>query len=306
LVQYEKANKKLAPSEEILNTGIFGNNLRDSEGYFRKKVEELLIKKGIRVLFSGEIHNGDLDVGKFASELDFVICIGGDGTLLNVARRVHRYQIPILGINLGSLGFLTNVERSDTEYAVDRILKGEYLIETRMMLDGAVYREGRLIYQDTALNDIVIKNDINSKIIHIKAYYDNLLIDNYPGDGLIVCTPTGSTAYSLSCGGPIVEPVTGQITITPICPHILFARSFVTSGQRIIRAVIDENEDFECIVKFDDKETFKLRGRDEVIYKKSESCVKIIVIDQVNFFDVLRQKLYNRGEDLRRNERKKT
>lgn len=289
-----------------MKAGIFGNNIRDVDGQFRKTVEEMLNRKGINVLFSDEIFCDSVQIEKYADDLDFVICIGGDGTFLNVARRVYLHHVPILGINHGSLGFLTNIERSETENAIDKILTGQYSIETRMMLDGSVFRNGQLIYEDTALNDIVIKNDINSKIVHIKAYFDNLLIDNYPGDGLIVCTPTGSTAYSLSCGGPIVEPNTGQITITPICPHILFARSFVTSGERTIRAVIDETEDFECVIKFDDKETLRLRGQDEIIYKKSASSVKIISINRINFFDVLRNKLYNRGENLRRNEREKT
>ncbi|HBN85864.1 MAG TPA: NAD(+) kinase, partial [Clostridiales bacterium] len=278
-----------------LNFGILGNNLRDKNGLFRKSVEELLYKKAINVLFNDEIFNDSLEIEKFAPQLDCVICIGGDGTFLYVARRFYRYKIPILGINHGNLGFLTNVERADTENAIDQILAGQYILEKRMMLEGSVYRNGKLLYKDTALNDIVIKNDINSKIIHVKTYYDNLLIDNYPGDGLIVCTPTGSTAYSLSCGGPIVDPNIDQIIITPICPHILFARSVVTSGDRTIRAIIDENEDFECVVKFDDKETFTLRGRDEIIYKKAESKVKIIAVAKVNFFDVLRYKLYSRG-----------
>ncbi len=285
-----------------LNTGIFGNNLRDLDGKFRLFVEELLARKSIDVLFNDEIYTDSLNMDAYKNNLDFVICIGGDGTFLNVARRVYLYDIPILGINYGSLGFLTNVERDDTENAIDRILNGDYKLETRMMLDGSVLRNGEIIYSDTALNDIVIKNDVNSKIIHVKTYYDNLLIDNYPGDGLIVCTPTGSTAYSLSAGGPIVEPHTGQITITPICPHILFARSFVTSGERIIRAVIDEVEDYECVLKFDDKGTIKLYGQDEITFRKSKSDVKIISINQINFFDVLRKKLYNRGESLRKNE----
>lgn len=289
-----------------MNIGILGNNIRDTNGVFRKSVEELLKIKEVNLLFNEEIFNDSLEIDQLATQLDFVICIGGDGTFLNVARRFYRYNIPILGINHGSLGFLTNVERADTEFAIDQILAGKYEIQKRMMLEGSVYRNGKLLYKDTALNDIVVKNDINSKIIHVKAYYDNLLIDNYPGDGLIVCTPTGSTAYSLSCGGPIVDPNTDQITITPICPHILFARSVVTPGHRTIRAIIDENEDFECVVKFDDKETFTLRGRDEIIYKKSKSHVKIITVTKINFFDVLRDKLYSRGEKLRNNEREKT
>lgn len=289
-----------------MNIGILGNNLRDQNGEFRKSVEELLKIKGINLLFSEEIFNQSLEPEKLTERLDFVICIGGDGTFLNVARRFYRHNIPILGINHGSLGFLTNVERADTEFAIDRILEGKYETQIRMMLEGSVYRDGQLLYQDTALNDIVIKNDINSKIIHVKTYYDDLLIDNYPGDGLIVCTPTGSTAYSLSCGGPIVDPNTDQIIITPICPHILFARSVVTPGHRTIRAVIDESEDFECVVKFDDKEAFTLRGRDEIIYKKAGSNVKIIAVSKVNFFDVLRDKLYSRGEKLRKNERETT
>lgn len=289
-----------------MKVGIFGNDVRDIGGEFRKSVEELLKRNNIKVLFSDEIYSQSNEINTSISDLDFVICIGGDGTFLNVARRVYLYGVPILGINYGSLGFLTNVERSETEKAIDKILSKDYSVEMRMMLDGTVYRDGNIIYTDTALNDIVIKNDVNSKIIHIKAYFDGHLIDNYPGDGLIVCTPTGSTAYSLSAGGPIVEPNTDQITITPICPHILFARSFVTSGDRTIKVVIDEDEDFECVIKFDEKGTTTLRGRDEIIIKRSENYVKIIAVNEINFFDVLRSKLYHRGESLRRDEGKKT
>lgn len=233
---------------------------------------------------------------------DVVICLGGDGTFLKVARMAFTTGVPILGINLGSLGFLTEIEKNDIENAVTRIVQGEYEIEERMMLEAVISNEGKVIANDIALNDIVVSRGALSRILHVKTYINNAFVDSFPGDGLIVSSPTGSTAYSLSCGGPIVEPDLDLMIVTPICPHILYSRSFITTGDRVVKAVIDESYGHEAMVTFDGQTGYAIHGGNCIEIKKAKSTVKLVKIGDRNFFNVLRTKIYDRGECLRQNE----
>lgn len=237
---------------------------------------------------------------------DMVVCLGGDGTFLKAARRIYKKSIPILGINLGNLGFLTEIDKNEIPHAMEHIFKGEYKIEERMMLDVEIHKSGCDIIRDVALNDAVISRGAISRILHVKTYINDAFVDSFPGDGLIVSSPTGSTAYSLSAGGPIVEPDTDLIIISPICPHILYSRSFITKDTSTVTAVVDENFQHNAMVTIDGQEGYDIRGGDSVKISRSEHSIKLISINSRNFFNILRAKIYYRGESLRKDEIQQT
>jgi len=290
------------------NIGVITNKDKDGDLAYTSVLVESIARHGGKVRICGNaagklgIQNENLDENDVVNLSEMLICLGGDGTFLRVARKAFRKKLPMLGINLGSLGFLTEVDKNDIDDAVKRLFKGEYKIEERMMLDVSVNCNGKTIAEDTAFNDIVISRGALSKIIHVKTYINEMFVDNYPSDGLIISTPTGATAYSLAAGGPIVEPDVDMIIVTPICPHILYARSIITTGDRKVKAVVGENYEHEAMVTVDGQEGYAVRGGDCIVVKKSEHSVKVVRIYSRNHFNVLRRKIYDRGECLRKNE----
>lgn len=233
---------------------------------------------------------------------DLLVCLGGDGTLLKVARRIYGRNIPIMGINLGNLGFLTEVDKNNIDTAIGQLFEGNYTLEKRMMLEASVIRSGRETVTDIALNDVVITRGAMARILHVKVYINDMFVDTFPGDGLIISSPTGSTAYSLSAGGPIVEPDTDLMLVTPICPHILYSRSFVTKSDSVVKAIVDEDPIHEAMVSLDGQEGYMLRGGDRVEARKSEHSINLVKMNKMNFFNILRSKIYYRGESLKKDE----
>ena len=292
----------------MITIGIIANVDKDTELVHTGLLAESVISMGgmvkIESGLSGRIGIGEpcADDDAVLDGSDIAICLGGDGTFLKVARKVYKKNIPILGINLGNLGFLTEVDRSDIVQAVGHIFNGDYKIQERLMLEADIWRDDRLTASDVALNDVVISRGAISRILHVKAFINGIFVDSFPGDGLIVSSPTGSTAYSLSAGGPIVEPDTELMIITPICPHILYSRSFITMANSVIKAVVDENFQHSAMVTFDGQEGYEIRGGDCVEVRKSPYTVKLLRINSRNFFNILRTKIYYRGESLRQNE----
>lgn len=292
--------------------GIVVNKSRDVDLKYTRILTKSMCSVGIKVLLSSDVTdelnlNSDNLVKveteeEFLEKAQIVICLGGDGTFLKVARMVYEKKLPILGINLGNLGFLTEIERDDIQGAVDSLIQGDYVIEERMMLEAAMIRDGKVIGKDTALNDIVISRGALSRILHLKTYINNEFVDMFPGDGLIVSSPTGSTAYSLSAGGPIVEPDIDLIIVSPICPHILYSRSIITTGQRMVKVVVDEDFNHKAMVTVDGQKGHEIRGRDIIEVKKSNHTIKLVRINPRNFFDILRTKIYFRGESLKKDE----
>jgi len=290
------------------NIGIIANDEKDVGYKFTKKLIASICMRGGSVKVTSEvakavgIEDENLGEDDVLRQSQIIICLGGDGTFLKVARKAYITGNPMLGINLGSLGFLTEIDKNEIDSAVEHLLSGNYEIEERIMLDAVITRDGNVIGNGVALNDVVISRGSFSRILHVKTYINNMFVDNFPGDGLIVSSPTGSTAYSLSAGGPIVEPDTDLIIVTPICPHILYSRPFVTTADRAVEAVIDENFTYEAMVTIDGQKGFKIRGGDKVEVKKSVHKVKLIRINSRNFFNILRSKIYFRGESLRKDE----
>jgi len=294
--------------------GVIANIEKDIDLIYTKILLDSINSGGATAIISSEIAkelkvkqpsvkeeniNSEDDVYKHSQ---IVISLGGDGTFLKVARHVFNKGIPLLGINLGNLGFLTEIDKKDIKTAVDHIIKDEFDIENRMMLEATILRDGVVISEDTALNDIVISRGALSRILHLKTYMNNAFADTFPGDGLIISSPTGSTGYSLSAGGPIVEPSIDLIIVTPICPHILYSRSFITSGNGDIKVEVDEEYCHTATVTVDGQKDYEVRGGDCVDVKKSDYSVKIVKINPRNFFKVLRTKIYERGENLIKDE----
>lgn len=289
----------------MLKIGIISNRDKD-EGF---KITSILVKS-IRANGAEPVMANALaaDIGEELQNLnedeviansDIMLCLGGDGTFLKCARRVFSRQIPILGVNLGNLGFLTEVDKNEIDAAIKRLVSGDYEIEERMMLETTIIRNDKEIMRDIVLNDVVISRGWMSRILHLKTYLNNQFVDLYPGDGLIISTPTGSTAYSLSAGGPIVEPDMKLIIVTPICPHLLYSRSFITTGERVLKVLVAETNCHGAMVTVDGQNGYELMGGDSIITKKSSQIVKMIRLSDRNFFDVLRSKIYDRGEKIK-------
>ncbi len=285
--------------------GIVTNKDKDKEFKFTKILASLIKKNGGQCYVTNDVavligaHDKGLDEQDVFKKSDIIVSLGGDGTFLKVARSAYKVDIPIIGVNLGSMGFLTEVEKKDMEQVVSLIIKGEYHVEKRMMLEAKILRKNCVIAEDIALNDIVISRGALSRILHVKTYINDTFVDIFPGDGLIVSSPTGSTGYTLSAGGPIVEPDIELIIVTPICPHILYTRSFITTGERSVKAIIDENYKHEAMVTVDGQKGYEIRGGDEVLVYKSKHYIKLIRIKTRDFFNVLRTKIYFRGEKLK-------
>ncbi|MEA4882862.1 MAG: NAD(+)/NADH kinase [Clostridia bacterium] len=248
------------------------------------KVEEWMNRSGIdTVTDSG--WEGPLPDG-----IDCVIVLGGDGTLLSVARRAADRRIPILGVNMGNLGFLTEVEPDSIEPALEALVSGDYRVEERMMVEATVMRAGRDIARFTGLNDIVISKGAFSRMVKLDIYVNDEFFVTFPADGVIVSSPTGSTAYSLSAGGPLINPSIDVLLVTPICPHTLFSRSLVIAATDQVRVVVEPTHD-EVAVTVDGQVGFRLESEDEIVVGRAPEVTRFIRTRAKNFYGILRERL---------------
>ena len=223
---------------------------------------------------------------------DLLISLGGDGTLLGIGRRTARFDKPILGINLGTLGFLTAEEKTHAEVAIDKVLSGDYKLEKRMMLSCSIAKGETRTEGIIALNDICITRGNLYKILEFHVYVNNEYVDTLLADGVIICTPTGSTAYNLSAGGPVLKADAQIIAITPIAPHTLTSRPIVLSADDVVTVEIKPSrEDTPFTVSADGQDNHTLTGRNVVQIRKADVCTTIIKTKPQSFYDVLRHKL---------------
>ena len=223
---------------------------------------------------------------------DLLISLGGDGTLLGIGRRTARFDKPILGINLGTLGFLTAEEKTHAEAAIDKVLSGEYKLEKRMMLECSIAKGDERTSGIIALNDICITRGNLYKILEFHVFVNDEYVDTLLADGVIICTPTGSTAYNLSAGGPVLKADAEIIAITPISPHTLTSRPIVVSAEDTVTVEVrPSREDTPFMVSADGQDNFTLTGRNVVQIRKAEACTTIIKTKPQSFYDVLRHKL---------------
>jgi NAD+ kinase len=232
---------------------------------------------------------------KFFNSVDLIISLGGDGTLLRAAKIAATDGIPIFGVNLGGLGFLTQIGSDNLEIFLEKIYQGKCFLDERMMLDGIVKRKEKEIKKFTALNDIVIGKGAFARLISLATYINDDYVITYSADGLVISTSTGSTAYSLSAGGPIVNPKINSMILTPICPHTLSARPLIIGENDQVRITLELSEE-EVMVTIDGQEGFTLEPKDEVIVKKSIYKTRLIAFKEKSFYAILREKLRWSGQ----------
>ena len=227
---------------------------------------------------------------KIPTMVDMIIVLGGDGTLLSVARLINDNDVPIFGVNLGGMGFLTEVSCEELYPALEKIFSGDYIVHERLKLTTHIHRQGKKIAEYCALNDVAINKGALARIIDLEAFIDGKYVATYKADGLIVSTPTGSTAYSLSAGGPIIYPTIEALILNPICPHTLTNRPLVVSDNLKIEITLaSENED--VFLTMDGQVGFALKYRDMVQVRKSNRKIKLILSPDKDYFQILREKL---------------
>lgn len=267
---------------------VVTNEGKDKDGRVTGYVKALLEKKGKTCILC-EDEWKEMTVDSMPKDIDCALVIGGDGTLIGVARLLEK-EVPILGINMGTLGYLTEVEVDRIEESLDQILSGHYMIEDRMMLDG-VFEDGT---ENVALNDIVLSRKGNLRIIHFNVYVNGTLLNSYEADGIVISTPTGSTAYNLSAGGPIVEPTASLMVITPICSHALNASSIVLSAEDEVQIEIGEGRrgtSEEVYISFDGTDPREIATGQTVTIRRSAMITKLMKLSKVSFLEILRRKM---------------
>ena len=269
---------------------IVTNDGKDTEQTVTRQVVKLLEEAGKACILCQKDENKKIIESSVPKEVDCAVVIGGDGSLIEVARLFWEKEIPILGVNMGTLGYLTEVEVGGIDAAVRQLAAGDYVLERRMMLKG-IFEDGR---SDVSLNDIVVSRKGELHIIHFRLYVNGELLNDYEADGVVLSTPTGSTAYNLSAGGPIVEPTASLIVITPICSHALNTRSIVLSSDDEIVIEIGPGRNGsreEVYVAVDGADAVSLKTGDKVTVRKSSASTTMIKLSKVSFLETLRGKM---------------
>ena len=282
--------------DSIKNIGIFS---KPKPGISRTVLIELtswLKQRNYDILMAPETAGiigeaSDLKKEDIPSKADLIIVLGGDGTLLSVARLTQSFDVPILAVNLGSLGFLTEVALPELYQTLEEVLKGESNIERRMLLNTFLKRDGQIVRSDFALNDVVI-NKQAARIVNLEAHVNGQYMTSYRADGLIVATPTGSTAYSLSAGGPIIHPSINALLLCPICPFTLTNRPIVIPNQSILQVRLTTETGEEVQVTLDGQTGYPMRPDDILEVQQGPTPVSLIQAKGKNYYQILRQKLH--------------
>lgn len=279
------------------------NPYRDQNFHTVREAVEILQRAGLetRICLPFEVDRSyelprDLRFSRLDREMSsasMVICFGGDGTILHMAKSATRHGLPILGVNIGTLGFMAELESSELSQ-LGRLANDDYTIDNRMMLDVTVQRDKDIIFHDICLNDVVITKGAVARIIHLSVKCDGTQVIECGGDGVIVATPTGSTAYSLSAGGPIVEPEAKSILITPICAHDVVSRCIVSSDKRVITVGMTQNARRNAFLSVDGGKALRMNIGDVATIRKSNLVTKLIRLKDRSFYDVVNMKFkYN-------------
>ncbi len=280
---------------------IITNKMKDPDYSFTREIMDYLNSMGMECQCQDS--EQDLMYTKYRytnadlipDDVECIIVLGGDGTLIQAARDLNKKNIPMLGVNIGTLGFLTDTEKESIYPALASVIKDEFEIDSRMMLEGRVYRNGELIYQNTALNDIVINRCGTLRVIDFDVHVNGEYLNSYSADGVIIATATGSTAYSLSAGGPIVQPNAELMMITPICPHTLNKRSIILGAEDKIEILMSDNKGLqeERVASFDGELFCKMVTGDKIVITRAENKASFVKTNKLSFLQVIRQKMYN-------------
>lgn len=271
---------------------VIANKAKDPERRYTDRILSHLRERGAQA--DCRINERETDTVRVPEGIECAIVLGGDGTLLKAAGDLMEREIPLLGVNLGTLGYLAEVEIGSIEPALDKLLCGDYTKEARMMLSGGVFREGKCVVRDYALNDIVISRRGSLQVLHFHIYVNGRFLNGYVADGMIVATPTGSTGYNMSAGGPIVEPGASLLLLTPICPHTLNTRSIVLSPEDEVVIEIPEGRE-NCVqtveASFDGSHRVILNTGDKIIIQKASKTTEILKLNTESFLEILHKKM---------------
>lgn len=278
-----------------MRIGIIGKTNTDKAYEIAKDLSEWFNERGVEVIFEQEIgkkirHRKSVPAAEIPELVDIILVFGGDGTFLGVSRLACEHGTPILGINLGGLGFLTEITVDEIYPMMERILSGDYEIEDRQMLRTTVRRGKTGAKHYEVLNDVVINKEAVARIIDLEIYIEGSHVTTYKADGIILSTPTGSTAYSLSAGGPIVHPALPVTIITPICPHTLTNRPLVVSNEMKVEIKITTQEP-DTYLTLDGQIGIRLKTGDVIEVRKSDTVVKLIKSPFRDYFTILKTKL---------------
>lgn len=280
------------------NIVLCTNPRRDVGFGYTLAVRELMLEKGITpinsILFPADetvLPEGIefMPLGEALRGAKLLICFGGDGTILNAAREAARNAVPILGVNVGYMGFLADLEAIDYKKAILAV-EGKYAVDRRMMVHAEVVRGGKVVFSDFALNDAVVSKSA-ARIVKIAVFGNDEIISHFSGDGLIVASPTGSTAYSMSAGGPIVEPSAENLIVTPICAHDMSAKSFVLSSETEVTVELGKMRDKIATLSLDGADSADLLSGDKVRITKSKYTTELVRVQNRSFYEIVSQKL---------------
>ena len=282
--------------------GVIPNLYKDPELKVTKGIIEILRRFDCTPVIPefvarkyGDLRELGVDYESLYRDSEFVVVLGGDGTILEASHAAAKNDTPLLGINLGTLGFLTDVEISGAEAAIAKALEGDYKLEARMMLDVTLFYETGENKVYTALNDVCVARGGVAKVVNLEVYVNDEYLDTYRADGLLVTSSTGSTAYNLSAGGPILKADAKIMAVTPICPHTLYARSIVLDSDDVVTITsLDKFRD-DLMVSIDGKTVHFLKEGEHVKITKSACITKLIKTSNSGFYDVLREKMVRNG-----------
>ena len=274
---------------------IVTNRTKDTDLCVTKKIEQYLTER--EALCTIYDKPEQIPTSVVEQGFECAIVLGGDGTILHAITPLVYYRIPILGVNMGTVGFLAGVELEELEFALDSLLQEQYEYDDRIMLEGTVYRNGQEIFQSAGVNDIAISRSGFSRIIRFKIWVNGELVDSYGADGVVIATPTGSTGYNLSAGGPVVSPCSDVLIITPISPHSLTSRSIVVSGDETVMLEVErigQNHMEEAFITVDGQHGTRLKGNDRIEIKRAKVKTRLLKVGTTGFYEVLRSKMGGR------------
>ncbi len=279
----------------IQTVGIYAKTNHSEAPKLAQDICSRLQQRGVDFLLEpwlGEVLGSEAVAAKdvIPQQADLIIVLGGDGTLISVARQVNDLSIPILGVNLGSLGFLTEITRQELPAMLEAVLAGKYEISDRMMLDVGIQRRGKTVAKHTLLNDVVINKGTLARIIDMETWVDDDYLTTFKADGLIISTPTGSTGYNLAAGGPIIYPGINSLVITPICPHMLTNRPLIVPSTSVVAIDVSFADD---VVYFtgDGQIGADLEAGDRVEVRQSAARTRLVKSPTRDYYEILRTKL---------------
>jgi len=287
-----------AARKSIRTVGLFGKYGSRDVGGVIQRLCAFARDRGLRVLleqataeFMDQVCADSLPIDEIGGQIDLAIVVGGDGTILHVARNLARQGVPLVGINLGRLGFLTDIPTDRMEDELGQILDGHFVMEDRLLLEAEIVRDGKVLHAANALNDVVVNKGALARLIEFETWVNGEFVNTTRADGIIVATPTGSTAYALSAGGPILHPTLPALVIVPICPHTLSDRPLAVSSDNTVEIAMVSTSQQSAHVTFDGQTNFALHDHDRVRVRRADRPVTLIHPQRRNHYEVLRAKL---------------